>query len=165
MSDLPTSYGHMAVERAVTSNSSTPLAGILTFSEVPEMAVRSCVQQQRVRCRALDRRDPSTIIPNTPTPAVRVARTPKPTTDARCSFLACAGCGRRRWQPMEEQHGPGTSYLFVRPGPKPWAVLVGRTGAFIRGSAALFRFRCAKFCSQAPGTGVGDNARTWTDPM
>ena len=44
MSDLPTSYGHMAVAILTTFNSSTPLAGILTFSEVPQMAVRSRVQ-------------------------------------------------------------------------------------------------------------------------
>ena len=159
MSDLPTSYGHMAVTLLTTFNSSTSLPGILTFSEVPQMAVRSRVQQQRVRCRALNRRDPSTIIPNTPTPAARAARTPNPTTDARCSFLACAGCGRRGWRRIEEQHGPRTSNLFVRPRPKPWAVLAGRTGAFPRGSAAFLRFRFANFCSRAPGTGVGGKAR------
>ena len=155
MSDLPTSYGHIAVALMTTFNSSTPLAGILTFSEVPEMAVRSRVQQQKVCCRALNRRDPSTIIPNTPTPAARAARTPNPTTDARCSYLACAGCGCLGWRRIEEQHGPGTSNFFVRPRPKSWAVLVGRPVAFFCGSAASFCFRCAKICSRARGGGVG----------
>ena len=68
-----------------TSTSSTPLAEFLTFSEVPEMAVRGRAQQQRVRCRALDRQDLSTIIPNTPIPAhaLPVRRTPPLTLAAR----------------------------------------------------------------------------------
>ena len=137
MSYLHTSYGHKDIALQTTFTSSTPLAGFLTFSRVARTAVRSRAQQQRVRCRALDRRDPSTIIPNTPTPAARVACAPNPTTHARWSFAARAGRpwpGRRR---LEQQHGPGTLYFFMRPGGKPWAVVVGRPDAFFRGSEAF----------------------------
>ena len=148
-------HGRMTGNTHDTSTSSTPLAGFLTFSEVPEMAVRARAQQQRVRCRALDRRDPSTIIPNTPAPATRVACTPKPTADARCSYLACTGCGCRGWRPMDEQHGPRTSSFFMGPGAKPWAVVAGRPDTFFRGSGAFYDFRFAIFCSQPCGAGVG----------
>ena len=87
-----------------TSTSSTPLAEFLTFSEVPEMAVRGRAQQQRVRCRALDRRDPSTIIPNTPKPAHALLELCAQPHHSR-SLLVC--CTRRqalhRWRRLEEQ--------------------------------------------------------------
>ena len=84
-------WPYMAGTPHVTLHTLTPLAGFLTFSWALEAARGGRAQQQRVRCRALDARDPSTIIPNTPTPAARVARTPSATADAHCSFAARAG--------------------------------------------------------------------------
>ena len=68
------SFGRMAIPLVTTFTSSTPLAGLVTFSPVLEITVRAAADQQKVRCRALDRRDPSTIIPNNSPPAARVAR-------------------------------------------------------------------------------------------
>ena len=150
MSSGHASSGRMAVAILTTSTSSTPLSGFLTFSRAAETAERSRAQQQKVCRRDLNRRDPSTIIPNNYLPAAGVARTPRPTADARCSFLVCAGCGccgRRR---VEEQHGPGTSSLLVRPGPKLWAVLVGRPDALFCGSAASFCFSAARKSAARP---------------
>ena len=148
-------FGRTAVPLLTTFTSSTSLAGFLTFSGAAGTAVRSCAQQQQVVCRALNPRDPSTIIPNKSPPAAGVARTPKPTADARCSFLACAGCGCRGWRPMDKQHGPRTSSIFVRPGAKSWAVVAEAPAAFYRGLGAFYDFRFAIFCSRAQGGGVG----------
>ena len=66
---------------------------------------------------------------------------------------------------MQQQHGPGTSSLFMGPGPKSWAVVVVVQDAFCRGSVPFYAFRFAFFCSCARGPGVGDNAHTWTDTL
>ena len=85
------SFGHMAIALVITFTSSTPLAGLVTFSQALEITVRAAAQQQKVCCRALDRRDPSTIIPNNLPHTAHVARTPSASTDSRCSFAARAG--------------------------------------------------------------------------
>ncbi len=157
--------GRMAVAIVTTSTLSTPLAGFVTFFLAAETAVRCRAQQQQVRFRALNPRDPSTIIPNNSPPAARVARTPIPTTDAHCSYLACLGCGCRGWRPMDEQHGPRTSSFFMGPGAKSWAVVVVSPDAFFRGSDAFYDFRCDVLLFCVPEAGVGDKARTWTDTL
>ena len=88
------SSGFKAMTLLTTFHTLTPLAGfMMTFPWAQQMARGGHVQQQRVRCRALDRRDPSTIIPNHPQHTAHVARTPSASTHSRCSYLACAGCG------------------------------------------------------------------------
>ena len=83
--------GRMVGNTHDTSTSSTTLAGILTFSEAAGTALRSRAQQQRVRCRALDRREPLYHHTKHPHTRPRVACAPNATTDARCSFAAHAG--------------------------------------------------------------------------
>ena len=84
--------GHMTVDLRETFTSLTPLAGILTFSWAADITRRGRALQQRVRWRALERRDPSTIIPNHPPHAALAARTPSASAHSLCSFAACAGC-------------------------------------------------------------------------
>ena len=86
-------HGRGLVNLNVTSTPTPPLADPMTLPQAAEAACGSCAQQQRVRCRALDRRDPSTIIPNHPPHTAHVARTPSASTHSRCSYLAYAGCG------------------------------------------------------------------------
>ena len=77
--------GQMTVERPFTFTALTPLAGILTFLMVAETTRRGRAQQQRVRCRALERLDPSTIIPNHPPHTALAARTPSASAASNCS--------------------------------------------------------------------------------
>ena len=77
MSAGHTSSGHVIGEIGITLNTPTPLAGFLTFTRVLEVARGDRAQQQRVRCWALDARDPSTIIPNHHPHTAHVACTPK----------------------------------------------------------------------------------------
>ena len=155
MSAAHASSGHMTVDLGITLHTLTPLAGFLTFSWVLEAARGGRAHQQRVRCRALDARDPSTIIPNHHPHTAHVARTPSASTGSRCSYLIRAGCGGRGWQWMYYQHGPRTSSFFVGPGVKPRAVLAGRPGTFWAVSEDFFESRFAIFCSWARGRGVG----------
>ena len=66
---------------------------------------------------------------------------------------------------MQQQHGPGTSSLFMGPGPKSWAVVVVAPDVFLRARDAFYDFRLPLLCSCARGPGVGDNAHTWTDTL
>jgi len=101
-------YGQVTIAVVTTSNPSTTLAGFVTFSGAAGTALRSRAQQQRVRCRALDRRDPSTIIPNTPTPAhaLLVRPTPPLTLAAHAGRQALsAGAIGGRWVvSMDQRH-------------------------------------------------------------
>ena len=157
-------FGRTAVPLVTTSISTTSLAGFLTFSWAAGTAVRSRAQQQKVVCRALNPRDPSTIIPNTPTPAHALSVRPNPPltlagrllhTPAGAATMEAAG---RAARPKD---------LFILRG--AGGQVVGRGGGdggrFFRGSEAFYDVRFAFFCSQAPETGVGDNARTWTDAL
>ena len=62
----------------------TPLAEYLTFSVLANITRRDRAHQQRVRFRALDRRDPSTMMPNHPLHTARVARTPSASARSHC---------------------------------------------------------------------------------
>ena len=156
MSAAHASSDRMAITLLTTSTSSTPLAGFMTFSWAAGMALRGREEQQRVRCGALERRDPSTIIPNTSPHAAHVARAPSATAGAHCSYLACAGCGCCGWRPRVQQHGSGTLSFFMGPSPKPWAVLAGTPDVFLRASEQIYNFRL-RFAalSQARGGWVG----------
>ncbi len=68
--------GHTAITLRGAFNPPTPLARILTFPHLPDITRRGCAEQQRVRCRAFDRRDPSIIIPNHPPHAEEHAMCP-----------------------------------------------------------------------------------------
>ena len=74
-----------AVPLRETLTSSSPLAGILTFSQAPETTRRGTAQQQRVRSHALERREPSTILPNHPPHIAHIASAPNARADSRCS--------------------------------------------------------------------------------
>ena len=149
------SSGHVIGEIGITLNTPTPLAGFLTFTRVLEVARGDRAQQQRVRCWALDARDPSTIIPNHHPHTAHVACTPSASTDSRCSYLTRAGCRARGWRRLEEQHGPRTSSIFMGPAGNSWAVLAGRADAFLRGPGPFYDSRFANFSSRAQGWGVG----------
>ena len=81
----------MTGKRPFTFTTLTPLAGILTFCWAADITRRGRALQQRVRGRALEGRDPPTIIPNHPPHTAHVARTPSASADSHCSFAACAG--------------------------------------------------------------------------
>ena len=82
------SAGHIAVSMSFTFPSLTPLAGISTFSMAAETTCRGREHEQRVRWRALEGRDPPTIIPNHPLHAALAARTPSASAHSHCSFAA-----------------------------------------------------------------------------
>ena len=74
-----------AVPLRETLTSSSPLAGILTFLKAPETTQRGTAQQQRVRSHALERREPSTILPNHPPHIAHIASAPNARADCWCS--------------------------------------------------------------------------------
>ena len=152
-------FGFKAITLLTTLHTLTPLAGIVSFLWTLEAARGGRAQQQRVRCRPLDARDPSTIIPNHHPHAAHVARTPSASTHSRCSYLTRTGCGARGWRRLDEQHGPKTSSIFMGPGAEPWAVLAGRPGAFLRGPGWFYDSRFATFCSRAGGGGGGNGGK------
>ena len=80
--------GHMTVDLRDTFTSLTPLAGFLTFSMAAETTCSGREHEQRVRWRALEGRDPPTIIPNHPLHAALAARTPSASAHSHCSFAA-----------------------------------------------------------------------------
>ena len=75
---------HTAMTLDGTFVSLTPVAGSLTFSVLANITRRDRAHQQRVRFRALDRRDPSTIMPNHPLHTAHVARTPSASARSHC---------------------------------------------------------------------------------
>ena len=75
---------HMGYTLNGTFVSLTPVAGSLTFSVLANITRRDRAHQQRVRFRALDRRDPSTMMPNHPLHTARVARMPSASARSHC---------------------------------------------------------------------------------
>ena len=127
------SSGRMAGERAITSTSSTPLAGLVTCSWALETTRRAAAEQLRARRCVLERRDPSIILPNHPPHAAHAARTPSTSADSHLHVCCVRRLWVAGWWSTDKQHGPRTSSLSVGPGSESWPVLVGMWGCFLAG--------------------------------
>ena len=128
-------------------------------SMAAETTRRSRAHHHRVRWRALECRDPSTIIPNHHPHTAHVACTPSASTDSRCSYLTRAGCRARGWRRLEEQHGPRTSSILLRAGAKPWPGLEGPQPPPPAGAEPVYGFRDRFFSSQPRRTGPQGGVR------
>ena len=89
--------GHTAITLRRTLASTTPWPRLPSFAEAAEVARRSRAQQQKVRWRVFELRDPSTIIPNHPTLRPYALLTPTASTHSHSH----APCGQHSPLTME----------------------------------------------------------------
>lgn len=101
---------------------------------VADMTLRSRVEQQMVRCRALGRWDPSTIIPNNTQHAARVARARSASADRAVHIMRMQAIDVQGLRQVDRQGWLKNSSMEPRPGGSSWAVPAGPPQSFSAGS-------------------------------
>ena len=133
----PAAYARKS-DRASTLGTSIPQQvkgqGFVTSSRATRTTWRSNVEQVWPPCRPLHFTNPSPIIPKHPPHTAHVRMAPSTPADSRGSCATVRSLRLILWQRVEEQHGPRSSSIFVGPGAKSWAVVVGELTSFAAGS-------------------------------
>ena len=94
-------------------------------TKAANISLRGIAEQQRVRCRALEQRDPSTIYPNAIMHAPHVAHTSSASVDARFSYPPRAVRDLHRGRSLGRQGRARLSPMEPRPESSRWAAWAG----------------------------------------